>query len=303
MHTLYGRLINANIEWDYPVVERRDGKDFLTHDILKSMDLIEPGSQFEGDEEIFDDDPDSLFKKMADREEKDRQIESARRRDVRSPPALDMTMQTPTAPMSRMSSMDSMQYNMSYPTLDKPQMPVLQQYNYGPGGPHYQRAPGGHLPPTPTESPSKERPSLSFHQTQPELDLSNQVGYAAQPGLLTTGPPAPGLFVTTQGIPWEPPTYTHPLNQHMGQPSPHMQYSALPLGQPMQMSAPGGPPTTLAQPYESPMFAPSGLPDQLSEDQPVWNTAVFQTANDPDMGYSQDPMNETYPGGEPHFEL
>ena len=268
------------------------------------MDLIEPCTVVEGEDgEMFDDDPQSIYKKMVAKEESERKQEEAIKREAATPTGQDVIMQTPTAPMSRMSSMDSMQYNMHYPMLDKLQMPVPPPYQYVPGGPHYQQTPGGHLPPTPTESPSKEGPNQFFGLTQHGTDMSNRMSFGPQSRMVANAPQAPAVFGSSEGYPWETPAYTHPLNQQMAQPSPHMQYSALTPEQSMQMPAPGGPATTLAQTYESPMFAPSGLPDQLPGDQQIWNTAAFQTENDPDMGYSPVGMDGDYAGSEPHFEL
>ena len=184
---LYGHCRKANLPWDYPNVETRtDNGRFLTHDILTAVGLIQPSTNEGDDEEDFHDSPETLLKKMEAKEVRDRKGQETIMQDANTTSMYDATMQTPCASMSKMSSLGSIQYSGHYPTLEKLHVPGLPPYSHKPGGLQYQLIPGGQVPPTPTESPSKEgRAHDPFSQTQHTMHMMNRMTVLPQADLFS----------------------------------------------------------------------------------------------------------------------
>lgn len=137
IHQLAETLIESG-EWKFPEVQKKSDGKFLTHDILRSMDLLQPISIEQGEDEKFEDDPQRLLKKF----------ESKQKEPIKS----ERVSPAPTyaRQMSRDPSQESMAF-LQYTGLEN--VPLS-----GYGLP--QRPPGGHFPPTPDESPSKEGPQF-----------------------------------------------------------------------------------------------------------------------------------------------
>lgn len=93
--------------WEYPMAKREPNGKFLTHEILKSMNLLQKVHNEEVDEDEFvpfEEDPKKLFKEYREKEEISRQQQAVSHNEPPTPTSLRGTSMSRHHPMSRTSS-------------------------------------------------------------------------------------------------------------------------------------------------------------------------------------------------------
>ena len=271
-------------------MERETNGGFLTHNILKSMNLLQHIANEEDDDEAlesFEDDPKTLLKRFQEKEETGRQQHAATKQESSSPSPIHDTPMQRHYSMSRTPSDGSIQYGGQYPMLDRSQQPSHIPI------PHFGHTPnGGFAPPTPGESPSRDGTHFQLaldHQLMNQMNTLNQPTFGVQPQNFSSVPLTTGMYAPAYGTLYGSTNYAQPPIHYSNDPSPYLQHPGLPSRPPAPAPPQGGsnrgpkgdPFATLAQNEESPTLAMSGIPNQ----EQVWSAASLPTATDPLMGF------------------
>ena len=288
-------------EWDFPDVEKRGSNGtFLLHDILKTIDLLEPPVDGSDDSGYITEDPMQLCQKFEKKEEFERRVaEAVEEVRIRTPSVSDFPMVDPSGtPMSRSSSFGSSQHGTpfsQFKNLSSRQMPM---YGYQPSPqPQYGvGTPGGMMPPTPSESPSEEafpmNPLSMPHQHEMNQIRGAFARYKPMGAPLDTNyrpsPPNVDAWVHHQSNQQFKRRRTEP-NPNQGR-VPTLTIPTQTPSMMMQMpsstlQASAGPETSFTQQLDEAMLATATwgtTGTQFSDDQSPWS--ALQSGNDPDMG-------------------
>lgn len=301
IHVLYEKCAENNISWPGSELERRPiSRKCLTHDILKSLGILEPSHDEVGEENPFQDDPAKLLKEMEAKEASEKRKEEDPRQLLGG---VSMSRS-----QSGRSSKSSSRHSGFYPSLGPPPY----QYN----------APGGNLPPTPpNQSPIKEhflygQPWNADHKSMETLNRSAVGMQGFVPRLQLSSPPHFGPVMMAPVNFGQAQTNHHanqsPQIRHRHPPSeqsPSMQLAAQFMqpsfymtntGRPAnpspvaRMDFIGGQDVTLAQADNSPSLAPLGLQNQAHCQQAVMWPIVEVTSDVYSLGLEADSTDTAF---------
>lgn len=295
IQTLYNHCVESDIPWDK--IERGDNGKFSTHDILKSLGLLEPirNDDVNGEQqyEPFQEDTQVILRQFEEEDERRKQPHALKRKASSS--SSSASSHSPVmfppheAPLSRSSSQGSMQGSPQYPMINRSRQP-----SYIPI-PTFAPAPiGGPGPLTPAESPTKDRSVFQFGMDRVMGQMQNlsQSPFGLHLQNFNDTPQPSGMYSQTYDSFIGPQLQGHPLFNQMGLANPYVQDSNVfdgPLGVPSHSER-------ASSDLKGPTLAPPPPPQQENatrvelstgdqDPEQSWAAACLPTATDPLMGF------------------